>query len=89
MTNKASRKVPDTRGRPRSPDTEDWADQIEEAYLQNNLPLEVWVKKGLHHAKRLRNSFAFKEVQEELGVRLRVLPFQDGAGFMVCERRES
>ena len=90
MSNEESRKIPDTRGRPRSEAMEDISDQVEEAYRFDRLPVDIAVKGGdkarRKEAKKLRNARSFVELQKELGVKLRVLPTD--YGFLVCLRRE-
>jgi len=64
---------------------EEIADNIEKAYLTNKLPLSVpdFSKKCI---KKLRNSAAYKDMQDEVGVTFRILP--DGDGMIVCLRRK-
>jgi len=73
MSNEQSREIKDTRGRPRSEDTAEIADDVQSAYMRNKLPLTVSAKEPKKLAKRLRLSQAFIDMQEEIETHIRIL----------------
>lgn len=84
MTN--STDIPDTRGRPRNQDLGILTDNIAKAYMTNHLPYEHTSNEPKKLAKRLRMSTSFLEMQEEIGVRIRVLVHADK---LVCCLRKA
>ena len=90
MSNEESRNIKDTRGRPRNEIMEAVAEDIEGAYRMDHLPVHFTIhgddKARRKAAKKLRNARSFVDLQVELGVRLRVLPSEEG--YLVCLRKE-
>jgi hypothetical protein len=88
MSNEESRNIKDTRGRPRNDVMVEITEDIEEAYRMDKLPVTFSVhgdeKARKKEAKKLRNAKSFVDLQQELGIRLRVLPTE--TGFLVCLR---
>jgi hypothetical protein len=88
MSNEDSREIKDTRGRPRDEAMVEFTDRILECYRADILPVYFDVpgteKARKKEAKKLRNAKSFVDLQQELGIRLRVLPTE--TGFLVCLR---
>ena len=88
MSNEESRNIKDTRGRPRNEVMVDVTEDIEEAYRMDKLPIAFTThgdeKARKKEAKKLRNARSFVDLQKELGIKLRVLPSEDG--YLVCLR---
>ena len=86
MGNDDSRGIQDTRGRPRDEDVVHKVEKIEKAYMDDALPITFFLFEGQtaskKEAKRLRNSTALRELEEELGIRFRLLARHDGV--VVC-----
>ena len=86
MANSDSKHIPDTRGRPRDEEVDKKVSQIEAAYLKDALPITFFMLTSTDNpkkeAKRLRNSVALKELEDELKVRFRLLARHDGV--VVC-----
>lgn len=90
MTNKKSKEVPDTRGRPRKESTTLQAKKVELAYHIDKLPIyfkcktcnPLLIRRELH---RFRCSFAMKDLQASLGIRFRMMPTK--TGFVVTLRK--
>ena len=89
MSNEDSREIKDTRGRPRDESMVEMTDRVLEVYRQDVLPAYFEVagteKARKKEAKKLRKAKSFVDLQKELGVRLRVLPTDEG--FLVCLRK--
>ena len=85
MSNDNSKEIKDTRGRPRSSDTDDASDKIYEAYMKNKLPIVLKSGEPKRFAKRLRLSTSLTDIQNELGVKIRLLPQSDGV--LACLRK--
>ena len=77
MSNEDSRSVPDTRGRPRNEVMDKLVDKIESTYMKNKLPLEFRTADPKQDAKKLRLSTSFQQMQQELGIKFRVLAMPD------------
>lgn len=90
MTNKRSKEIPDTRGRPRKTKTTDMANKVAKAYNANKLPVyfkcatfnPLLIRRELH---RFRCSFAMKDLQNILDIRFRMMPTK--TGFVVTLRK--
>lgn len=90
MTNKKSKDVPDTRGRPRKASTTLQAKKVELMYHIDKLPVyfkcktcnPLLIRRELH---RFRCSFAMKDLQKSLGIRFRMMPTK--TGFVVTLRK--
>ena len=90
MSNEESRNIKDTRGRPRNEIMVDVTEDIHEAYRMDHLPIHFTVhgdeKVRKKEAKKLRNARSFVDLQKELGIKLRVLPSEEG--YLVCLRKD-
>jgi hypothetical protein len=73
MSNKDAMEMKDTRGRPRNPKMESLTAQIEKAYLEDALPIQIPCQRPKIIAKGLRQSTSFIEMQEEIGVKFRLM----------------
>ena len=83
MTNEASKDLPDTRGRPRNISMKKMVQRLECAYHVDALPLyyktsttnPLTIRRELH---RFRCCYDLRDLQEELGVRFRMMPTKTG-----------
>lgn len=90
MSNEDSRNIPDTRGRPRDEELDRMVEQIELAFMRDALPITYFAlamtETPKKRAKRLRASTSFRELEDEHGLRFRLLPSRDR--LVVCLGKE-